>query len=811
MKSFIRCAFIIIVFTISSEASAAETRILVPVTHGPALIGNTYLLSSTDNDIDNIRIEAAGLQPWAAATLSPAMQEKFNALIDSDGTFAIGDTEPAGFTLSLDQTDMALRVEMRPEALKTQSVSLQHVALSPSQTLLPPASMSAFVNLRGGVDYVHESLSAEGRQPLRLDTDGAINIKDWVLEGRAAYQENADSPWARDNMRLVHDWPEMMVRMAVGDLSYPVSGFQSYQPLLGVSIARNFDLQPYLVTAPTGQTSFTIRSPSRVDVLINGQRVRTLQLDPGPYDMADFPVADGSNDVTLIITDATGNREVKRFSLLSNQRLLKEGLHEYAYNIGIESDMINRRIEYETDNPALSFFHRYGLTETMTTGMAAQGNDMVQQLGLSGINAFSWGVIGIDTGFSHMQGFDYDMAAELSYSYEDSQHNRQFSAALQYSGQNFAALGQTAPSVPTQWEAGMRYSQGIAYDINMGIGGLYRIGHEDMQDDWSYNINFSKVLNSSLSLNLNIDHRHIDGAGMFVSLSWSPPLSRHMVSTSIDTLARRRDARWDWYDGNRMQAGMGVTHDGREDSINGTGNFNYTGYRGEMGVRHDITSYTSADDTARSLNRNDERSQLQFGSALAYADGHVALSRPISSSFIMLPRHKNLRGQTVGVNPETRDEDDTAYQAEIDGLGPAVLADTQPYIYRAIKIDTGQLPLGYDIGQDNFIAMPHYKGGSVMVVGNAANIYADGYMHGANGTPLSLQSGIIRSISDDQFPEQEFFTNAKGRFRITRLQPGDYIITLATHPHAPLELTIPDDITGKFDAGTLIVQEETIQ
>ena len=49
------------------------------------------------------------------------------------------------------------------------------------------------------------------------------------------------------------------------------AGFQSYQSLLGLTVARNFSLQPYRITQPLGQTSFFLKAPSKVEVLVNGR------------------------------------------------------------------------------------------------------------------------------------------------------------------------------------------------------------------------------------------------------------------------------------------------------------------------------------------------------------------------------------------------------------------------------------------------------------------------------------------------------------------------------------------------------------
>ncbi len=231
-----------------------------------------------------------------------------------------------------------------------------------NKTITPPSPVSAYLNIYGAQDYVDSASSSQyrGRQPFRMSTDGALNVNGWVFENSSDFIENDPRPWQRGDARLVHDLPDDMIRTALGDLSYPVEGFQSFQPMLGLTVARDFDLQPYRVSEPTGQTSFFLNSPSRVDVYVNGSKVQTLQLNSGPFNISDFPVVGGSNDVKLVITDAAGRVEVRNVDIVSDTNLLAAGLNKFAYNIGFVSSTVERDRQYDFAQPVLSPFIAMG-------------------------------------------------------------------------------------------------------------------------------------------------------------------------------------------------------------------------------------------------------------------------------------------------------------------------------------------------------------------------------------------------------------------------------------------------------------------
>lgn len=801
-----------------SAASPAMADEMPPVPPGrtitlPLLSGHGtpggVLVAAGDTGIPGIA--ADGLRPWVAENLSADSARAFETLVNPAGFVPLDRTEEAGFRVVYDPQRALLRLQVMPESLKGRSLSLDRGNLPAYAEPVAPASHSAFLNMRSGMDYVHESAGPDGRQPVRADFDGAFNVRGWVIEGRADYVEGESRPWQRDDMRVVHDLPDRMVRLAAGDLSYPVSQFQSYAPMMGLSVARNFTLQPYRVTEPTGQESFLIRSPSRVDVIVNGRTVRTLQLEPGPYDISDFPVADGSNDVVLLITDATGNVEEKRFPLLSDRNLLKKGLHEYAYNVGIRSETEDRRIVYDGDRPAFSLFHRYGVDDTLTAGFAAQGDGDVQQAGLSAVKATPWGTFGADASGSHAADVDMGTAALLSYSFNAPQERRNFSASLQYRSTDFSSMGQSRTFNPFAWEAAARFNQAFPRALNVGIGGRYRWARGGDEDSWGYSLNVNRPLSPAVNLGASLQHERADGAGVFFNITWSPPLSRHSVSASADSLARTQDVRWNWRSAHALrafQASGGVTRG--EDEVRGTGYVGYTGYRGEAAFRHDRAAYRESGGGGES--RTDSRSHLTMGSALVYADGHVALSRPVSNSFLLLSRHRNLKDKTVGINPEG--DGAATYQARIDGMGPAVLPDMTPYMYRPVRVDTSNFPPGYDAGKDNYIVLPSYKSGTVLTVGSGANIFADGYLMFEGGDAARFQAGMIRRLDmagQGAGGGQEFFTNAQGRFRIPRLEAGSYQIILHDFPDMPVSFAVPDAPPGRYDAGSLIlsVNEKT--
>lgn len=731
----------------------------------------------------------------------------------TQGFLQLKDGAQGGIDLRFDETLIALVVTIPSESKKQRSLRVRRDFDVSNNIITPPSAVSAYLNVFGAQDYIDSDRPSqnEGRRPFRMSIDSALNMNGWVLESSGDYIENDSRPWQRGDTRLVHDLPDEMIRAALGDLSYPVEGFQSFQPMLGLTVARNFDLQPYRVSEPTGRTSFFLNSPSRVDIYVNDRKVQTLQLDSGPFDITDFPVVNGSNNVKLVITDATGRVEIKTFDIVSDTNLLAAGLHKFAYNVGVISTTANRETEYDSDQPVLSAFHRYGLTDDFTLGGNLQADRMQWMAGVDATAGGSWGVLRADVAGSRLESGDSGFAWQTQYQIVDRgrieddgtfRGTRNFTLLVSYRSEHFAPLGLLLPNNVSSYQLIARYSQQWSSTTSLGIGGGYRIGREGQRDDWNYVLSLSKRLPASIHISVNLQERAIEGYGMFVNLSWTPRDSRQSVNSSYNSFSKTARADWNYAQEGRAQSVSGSAGIVRTpDRYDGSGRVTYHGGRGEVTASHDIVTPFGNDDGAS--NATESRSELRFASAMVYAGGHLALSRPVSNSFVIFAPDPSIEDFPIGINPQGRRSEERTYEATTDGWGPVVLPDLTPYLYRTVRVDASRLPPGFDAGDSTYIFYPTYRSGTFVRLGSDANVLLDGTLLYKDETPVALQAGSISLVGQTGATPETFFTNRAGRFRIEKLKPGRYVMELYSLPGVTLPLTIPENAAGPTPAGIL--------
>ena len=769
--------------------------------------------------VSEIRARLAGslgTNRFDTAELIPSMQGLVNdptlnaigTTSDSEGFTSIENLRQSGLIADFRQDLLELHLSVPPHLKPDSEIKL--VAIDETYgnrgATVSPADFSAYVNLRSTAGYTENSSSGsrDGIDPLEFRADGAINLHGVVLESEISYHEADDTHWRRGETRLVYDIPDRVLRFTAGDLRYGVSGLQSYVPMLGVSVERDFRLQPYRITEPLGGTSIYLREASEVEVFVNGRRVRRLKLPSGTHNLSNFRFANGANDVELRITDSVGNVERVRLSYFFDSNLLAEGEHEFGYNFGFPEDPSTVRREYIFDSPALTLFHRRGFNDRLTLGGNIQADRHVQMAGIEGLWATELGIFQPDANVSHMRDGDLGYAAGLEYRYFDASPSNttssSFSAGAHYASRRFATLGNEDPENEGSWSFSARYSQRLFYEIQGGIGGVYQINRTD-GDTSGINVFLSRYWRNGVAATIDFDHRRLrDGStdtGAFLTLRWTFGSANHSLAATHDTTSDISTLDYQYFSprvAGGFDASAGVEQS--PDAIGANGLVHYRGYRGEATLRH---SYSDRND----IDRTSNRTALSVGTALVYADGEVAVSRPVTDSFLIAKKHENLDGQLVGL-----DEIDGVYSAKADMFGSGVIPNLASYQVRTVSINAPELPFGYELGPDHQGVKPRYRSGTVLRIGTDATVMLMGELVDAGGAPVALESGEIKAIGETDVEGVAFFTNRTGRFVAEGLKPGLYTIRLLT-TNGTAEVDISGDASGILRVDTITISDET--
>ena len=808
--------------------SDREIQIIVPVQDGKFHLGD---VSITIHPNDTVSAQAGRLADAVGRVVKPEVAAEIKGAAGGDGFVAFPALRRQGFDIRFDPGAVAVNIYPTVDQRVGGTLSGMSRDRVVPENLREPALVSGYVNVRTGVDYISDSRSDDtGLGDVRLDFESAFRAFDVVLENEVTFEE--DGGVNRRGTRLVYDLPEYAVRTTLGDVAPYGVGFQSFTDVLGVSVEKSYGkLQPYKNIRPTGQQSFRLTRPSTVQIMNNGRMVRRVRLAPGNYDLNDIPLSGAANDIQLIIEDDLGERRVLDFTVFFDQTLLAPGVSEWAVTSGFEADFDSNAedldadidasdINYDFGRPLATGYYTQGLTQSITGQAHFQADTDTVMSGVAGFFATAAGFMSLEAAASAYEGDTFGAAVDFKYDMLDFDWfdgiERSFRFAAEYRTDRFATIADDDPFNDYMLNLSAAYSQDLFFDVRGTLSVNYAMARDDDDGDrFGVQFSASKAITRDLSASMSVSYDQTsdlgvgdtdilnDGINVGVGLTYRID-SQSSLDASYDTLDGRARASYSRQEGTGVGSwstyveGEHVGEEGDLDTDETTvnGSLNYVANRAELGVSHygAIEGINGTADT----DLTDQRTTLRAASSLVFADGKVAIGRPVSNSFAIVSGHSTLEdGNVLIAQPG---EPPRAYA---DAFGPAVVSGLSSYSVNRVAYDVDDLPVGYDLGTGAFDLLPPYKSGYALQVGSEYTISAYGRLLDEDGDPIALLTGVAYEADNPDGKRVDVFTNRVGRFGAQGMRPGRWVIEMATTPKTRYAVEIPDGTVGLFRAGEL--------
>lgn len=772
----------------------------VPAKDGPAYLGDMPLTIGAD---DSLSFPAERTLQVLEPVLSGDVLTALRSNLAGKPTVGPQDFASVGIQVTYDPRTLELRFEIPVEKRASRSLSVSALDRRSLGDYVQPAKFSAYLNIRGSVDLYEQGPDTGFEAPVFL-LNGAMRLGGPVLEGDAIWSPgNNGVDFQRLGNRLVYDDTKNLVRYSAGDLDTQGRGFQSAPDIAGLSIFRSYSvLNPQQIIRPRGDRTFTLARPSTVEVYVNGQQVRRIQLGPGNYNLRDFPFAQGGNDIRLNVLDDTGRNEVLRFNLFLDQTQLGKGLSEFGLYAGVKAPLGLHGPNY-SDELVMSGFYRRGISDQVTLGANFQADEFIQMGGLEAVFATGIGTIGTQAAFSHTKGWGDGYALQATFQrqlqHSDGQADT-FNLFVEHRSRKFAPISFFLADNQYQYEVGGGYTHAFNQDYYAGAQARFSKGRGVNPDIHSYSLSggwrFSPIGSLTGELRYTNDSRGEEVSG-FITVTVR--LGRNSsLRAEYDSRDNRERVSFQTLSGTgvgsyNITADVERTDFGSSASVNA----NYFGNRAELGISH-FGSFNGDWGSSTS-----QRTSFRFGTSIAIAGGAVSIGRPIYDSFALVKGHKSLKGGKVLVDP-------TPYglTARTDGLGAATMPSLSSYSDRTVTVDVDGAPAGVDIGQGSYKLFPAYRSGYMLQVGSDYHVTAMGTMLDADGQPVALVAGKAIELAHPDRPPVTVFTNRQGRFGATGLAPGQWRIEMLDGKNSVYVITIPADAEGVVRVGEITPAKE---
>lgn len=766
----------------------------------PAKDGGTYLgdIALTIMPDDRVEFSAQRALDLLSNLLNPKVYAALQANFSGKTNLSPSDFEASGVSFRYNPQTLEFNLIVASDRRVSKAVLVSPLDRSRLGTVSTPAKASAYLNVRGTTDYIHAG-GGEGFNEPVLFLDGAARLGGVVAESEASWQPGTRGvDFQRLGSRLVVDDQTRLVRWSAGDLQPIARNFQSAPDIAGISLFRSYSvLQPQQIIRPRGDRSFKLDRPSTVEVQINGQTVRRLQLNPGTFDLRDFPFTQGANDIRLTVLDDSGRSEILRFNVFLEQSQLAKGLSEFGLYAGVLSPLGVRGPRYSND-AAITGFYRRGINDRVTLGINAQADKTVRMGGTEAVVGTSFGTIAASFSLSDIDRFGGGHAGVVTFQRLIQRRGGQadsLNVFVESRSRNFGALGTITPSNPFKYEVGGGYSHAFGERVYAGFDGRYSKGRDAQRNVHSYRTTAGWRISSTASLTADARYER-DNRGSRVGglLSLTVRLGRYSsVRTDYDSRDNRARASFQTLKGQGVGS-YNITADversDRGSGVNFTGN--YFTNRAELGISHFGTFEPDFG------GRTSERTSFRFGTSLAVADGAVSVGRPIFDSFAIIKPHKSLKENDIVIEPS---------QFGFTGNSGVLKAATHPsissYSDRTVTVDAPDAKAGTDLGQGSFRLFPPYRSGYRLEVGSAYSVTAIGRMLDVDGEPVALITGTASEVAHPERAPTTVFTNRDGRFGASGLAPGKWRLEMLDAKKSKFEFTISDDAEGIVRLGEI--------
>ncbi|MDO1559636.1 hypothetical protein Q0812_09370 [Brevundimonas sp. 2R-24] len=784
----------------AAQAQAPVTRptpVLAPI-QGPLLLDRRYLgdiSGAVSGDGDGV-VDADRLMTLLEPLVSPSLLDDLRSRILGRDRIALAELGSEAFDLTFDPLALTFNATLAPTARARRHVSFSDPEVVDPASFDQPAEFAAGANFSLSQRFSHQS---DTFSPLQAGVDMFANwggFEGVTLTAGADYDGSSpDDRWRRREVRLTKDIFASAVRVTAGEFSPPIESFQGSRRFLGVSAARAYStIRPFQNIRPSGRREFILDRPSFVEVEVNGVVVQRLQLDAGPYSLADFPFAQGPNLVRLLVEDDSGRREIAVFDLFGGAGLLDPGVVDFGVSAGVLEE--GGPFEYGS-TPGLSGFVRKGVSDVLTVGANAQLTDELVQAGFLATWGAPLGLLQVAAAASH-GGPDgrSGLAASIDYLREGvilDEVDARLILSLQAKSRDFQSPFADRPSNRERWRAA---AQSVLRrgDYSLNLGAAYARGRDGHPHQSDLTLGLGRSF-ERFAVNLNLGWRAFSDD--------RPSETRVGVSLTARFGGRWTGAaRYERQDRAR-EISLSRAPTGRLNDISGTVRFGED--RKQQSLSADVRYINNRFDAQLVTNRlvrNEpggeplQESLWRISSFFGYAGGAFALGRQSPEGFVIASRHASLKESSLALT-------DGGGQAiaRAGWFGPALAPISRAYGVNRFVVAVEPLPQGYDLGAGVLSAFPGYGSGYHMVVGSDASRTVIGVLTDQDG-PMALISGAIQSV--DASPGEEprpFFTNRSGRFVGDGLAPGRY--RLIVRGAAIAEFTIREDQEGVVNVGEI--------
>lgn len=592
---------------------------------------------------------------------------------------------------SFDESLLTLALTSPPQYLPASIIDLSR---QPQKEVLWPLESSAFVNYR--LEFETDSRTTGSSSGLASEV-GWRRRNFLFLSGQRYESSGEESRFIRQMTSTTWEWRDDLRRLIVGDAITSAGLIVPSVRVGGVTISRNFDLDPAFIQYPTFDYAGAIAAPGEIDIYQNGFKLRTEKLQPGPFLLENLTGASGYGDIELVLRDQFGRESRLRSPYYLTDQLLKPGFQEYSYSAGLRRDSYGSSQDGYSAAVLLGN-HRYGWNRTLTVGYSLQAGDGLLMISPHlDVLAGNLGIVSLVVGGSAGNPGGGG-AGLLRYTF----NRRPFSANFEYQflSEKWQTLSETGSGASLQQQIRGAIGWGSLATGSLTLNVAQR-KYYDGAPQTSFGAMYSRRLFDAVSCNLFIQKSSDESSNLssFVILTYSP-IARPQMALRFEEQSGESSQSIDVQQSVPAGAGYGYTASAGQRSGD-SGSATYLESSGEHHGRYLNVwgrGYFESGDNGTATDVF-----LSTAGALTWVGGHFKPSRPVADSFALV---------RVGTLPEVKIYRNGEEVGRTDENGLALIPGLSSYYDNRISIDDTDIPIDQRITKVEYYLSPPARSGS---------------------------------------------------------------------------------------------------
>lgn len=578
-------------------------------------------------------------------------------------------------SFAIDELDLRVNITASPALLGRTVRDLSRAA---------PANL---IYRRDASGYVNYAVNWHTGNRADVFAESATSVK-----GASFYNTMSatDHSATRGLTSVTIDRRRSMQRWTVGD-SLAYSGALGGDAWIGgLSITKEFSIDPYYVRYPTLSLSTPIAVPSVMEVQVNGQVVSQERVAPGRLDVQNLPLTLGRNDAHIVVRDAFGQTRELSSTYYLTTTALAAGVQDYQYSVGFRRLGIgDKNWDYRT--PVLLARHRIGVTDSLTAGGRVELHPgRLFSAGPSFNVRLPFGEIEANASISRREN-EWGHAAMTAFNYS----GRPISAggSVMVASRQYATLTPNFPNQDPAVQANIYTSAAVGGPLTLTLQHSQTRFYQGLTRERSgllASIHISRNVELTASATRTYDE-HGRGREAYAGLTVLFGRSSATVSHTRDDARGSRMA-FDAQQPLPVGAGYGYQmHVEDGDTKIATGVARFQGQHGRYEVRQESTG-------------NEVATTVSAMGSIVGIGGGLYATRPVQQSFalIRVPGVEGVRAfsshQEIG---------------KTGRHGDVLVPDLQAYYGNLLNIADDDVPIQYSIADPGMTLAPPYRGGAV--------------------------------------------------------------------------------------------------